>query len=150
LKKYDNDNYFIKVEGLNGIKFSELGSLFLNSKEFSVLIQTDKALYKANDKIQFRVLIIDGDTKPYDITNEIVEVNIFDPNSNRIKQWKNIELKNGVFKNEMKLSSEPILGNWYLNCSYGIGSNKQVISSIERGFFKSKNLSFILEYIQKF
>jgi CD109 antigen len=118
----------LKVEGLNGTIFSDSDYAYVeDSKKFSVLIQTDKALYKARDTIQFRVLIIDLDTKPYDITNEIVEVNIFDPNNNRIKQWKNIELKNGVFKGEMKLSSEPILGNWSLNCLYGLGSDRRVI-----------------------
>jgi CD109 antigen len=126
------------VEGLNGIIFNETASLQLNSKQSSVLIQTDKGMYKPRDKIQFRILVINGDTKPFDLTNETVEAYFVDPKNNRIKQWKNIEMINGVFKGELKLSSEPTLGYWNLYFSYGTGNNKEVMKMAIRGFCKSK------------
>jgi hypothetical protein len=124
---WNNDGFTLKVEGLNGTKFSETTQLLFNSKKFSALIQTDKNFYKASDKIQFRVLILDGETRPYDMTNEIVEVFIADPKNNRIKQWKNIELKNGVFKGELKLSSEPTLGHCNIQV-LSAGSVREVIT----------------------
>jgi CD109 antigen len=126
--QYKKNGYTLKVEGLNGIIFSETASLSLNRKRSSILIQTDKGMYKPRDKIQFRILVIDGDTKPYDLTNQIVEAYFVDPKNNRIKQWKNIEMKNGVFKDELKLSSEPTFGYWTLYFSYGTGKDKKVIS----------------------
>jgi uncharacterized protein YfaS (alpha-2-macroglobulin family) len=94
-------------------------------------------MYKPGDKIQFRIMVIDSETKPYDLTNKIVEAYFVDPKENSIKQWKNIEMKNGVFKGELKLSSEATLGNWGLYFSYGTGKDKRVI------------ISFSLPYIIK-
>ena len=54
-------NYFIKVKGRS---FEQTARLNLNTKMYSVLVQTDKAVYKPGDKVQFRVLILDSETKP--------------------------------------------------------------------------------------
>jgi CD109 antigen len=117
-------NYKLLVEGLNGIKFNETASLSTNWKESSILIQTDKAMYKPSDRIQFRVLVVDGDTKPVNLDNQPVDAYIQDPKGNKIKQWSNIKLVNGVFKSDLKLSREPAMGYWYLYFSYGSNNNR--------------------------
>jgi uncharacterized protein YfaS (alpha-2-macroglobulin family) len=109
-----NSGVTLKVEGLNGTKFSETASLQTNNK-CNAFIITDKNLYKPRDTVHIRVLILDDYTKPYDMTNEQFDVgfsSLDNAKQGSIKKWKNIELKNGVFKGEMKLPSEPVLGFW--------------------------------------
>jgi len=87
-------------------------SLLLHSatKQYSVFIQSDKSTYKPSDVVQFRVLVLNQDTKPFNASN--VEVFITDAENNRLKQWSNISLDHGVFKNEFNLSDSPALGPW--------------------------------------
>lgn len=73
----------------------------------------DKAVYKPSDKVQFRVIIIDGQTKPIQMKN--MEIYITDPNDNRVKQYEKIYFRRGVFKQEFRLSDDPILGLWRIH-----------------------------------
>jgi CD109 antigen len=117
------------VEGLNGTKFSETASLQYYPNYCIAYIITDKNLYKPRDTVQFRVLIIDDDTKPYDMTNEFIDIFISNAKQSRIKKLKSIKLKNGVFKGEMKLPSEPVLGFWMI---WVIGVNLKCVITINR------------------
>jgi CD109 antigen len=114
----DNVKYNIQVLGLTGIQFNETASLTLNSKKSTILIQTDKAMYKPGDRIQFRVLVVDSEMKPLNLNNPTIGAYIKDPKGNKIKQWPNIQMENGVFKGDLKLSREPAMGRWTLYFSY--------------------------------
>jgi CD109 antigen len=81
-------------------------------------------MYKPSDRIQFRVLVVDSETKPVTLNNQTLEVYITDAKSNKIKQWQNVKLTNGVFKGDLKLSREPVNGNWKLSVSYGSEDNR--------------------------
>jgi uncharacterized protein YfaS (alpha-2-macroglobulin family) len=124
------------VEGLDGIVFSETASLQWNRKSSLVFIQTDKSMYKPDGKVQFRILVVDGNTKPLDLSTYNVKVWINDPKGNKIKEWKNIQFKNGVFKSEMTLPREPKLGRWTVNVDYKFGNNKDYRSNVSFYFFK--------------
>jgi CD109 antigen len=104
--------------------------LNFNRKSSSVFIQTDKALYKPGDNVQFRILVVDGNTRPLDLSKNSVKVWIIDSNSNKIKEWKDVKITNGVFKSELKLSREPAFGNWTLklNCSRNNEYNQSIVS----------------------
>lgn len=103
-------NYKLNAKSLSGITFDRSVNLDLNLKKFSTFIQTDKAIYKPGDKIQFRVLVLDANTKPYDTTKIAVHIN--DGGQNRIKQFSNVKLEKGVYQDELQLSDSPVLGNW--------------------------------------
>lgn len=84
-------------------------------KRYSVFIQTDKPVYKPGDIIKFRVLVIDAETKPYQVKNMIVEV--LDGNGDVVKPFKDFDegtFKTGVYVNELVVSTEPVTGNWTL------------------------------------
>lgn len=100
----------LNAKSLSGITYDRSVNLDLNIKKFSIFIQTDKAIYKPGDKIQFRVLVLDSSTKPYDTTKIAVHIN--DGGQNRIKQFSNVKLFKGVYQDEMQLSDSPVLGNW--------------------------------------
>ncbi|XP_070508206.1 CD109 antigen-like [Chironomus tepperi] len=103
-------NYFIKVKNQT---FEQITRLHLNTKKFSVYIQTDKAIYKPGEKVQFRVLVLNADTKPFPTTS--VDIFITDGSNNRIKQYENIFFRRGVYRQSLQLSDEPVLGNWMIH-----------------------------------
>lgn len=94
-----------------GLTFEKRTDLKYNPKNFSMFIQTDKAIYKPSDKIRFRVLILDAKTKPFK-PNGPINIFLYDGKGNRVKQWLKVKTIKGVFSSEMQLSDEPVLGNW--------------------------------------
>jgi CD109 antigen len=80
-------------------------------KRFSIFIQTDKALYKSDDLIHFRVFAINPNSLPYSVQGN-AEVTIKDPTGNKIKQLSNITFVKGKYESELLLSSSPPLGSW--------------------------------------
>uniref|UniRef100_A0A336LNM3 CD109 antigen n=1 Tax=Culicoides sonorensis TaxID=179676 RepID=A0A336LNM3_CULSO len=103
--------YQLNAEGLSGLVFHNTTDLEYNSKSFSVLVQTDKAIYKPADMIRFRVLVLDANTKPYVFTGPL-NVYLIDGKSNRVKQWLDVKTTKGVFSSELQLSDAPVLGDW--------------------------------------
>lgn len=65
-------NYKLVAEGLTNIIFKNETNINLNGKKFSVLMQTDKAIYKPADTIRFRVLVLDPNMKPITIAGSML------------------------------------------------------------------------------
>ncbi|XP_058056819.1 CD109 antigen-like [Anopheles bellator] len=108
------NRYELVAEGLSGIVFKKKVDLQYDNKFCSVLIQTDKSIYKPGDTVRYRVLLLDRNMKPS--LNESSMIYITDGQSNRIKQWTNVDLGGvGVFEGELPLSTEPVLGTWNIN-----------------------------------
>jgi CD109 antigen len=57
-------NYNVSVRGTGGLEFQNTTELSYVHKSYSVLIQTDKAIYKPGDTIQFRCLALNKHLKP--------------------------------------------------------------------------------------
>lgn len=95
----------------------------MNTKTHSVFVQTDKSIYKPADKIQFRVLVLEAETKPVD--SKKIEVFITDGADNRVKQFTDVTLNKGVFQNELQLSDSPVLGDWKIHIKLA-GSDETV------------------------
>ncbi|CAH6780196.1 Cd109 [Phodopus roborovskii] len=93
----------------DGILFSNSTRLSFETKRMSVLIQTDKVLYKPKQEVKFRVLTLYSDFKPFKTS-----LNIFikDPKSNLIQQWFSQQGDLGVISKTFQLSSHPIFGDW--------------------------------------
>lgn len=85
----------------------------MNLKKHSAFVQTDKSVYKPSDNVQFRVLVLDGNTRPIDASN--VQIFITDGADNRIKQYDKPRFNMGVFQNELLLSDLPVMGNWKIH-----------------------------------
>lgn len=56
--------YRLNAEGLSGIEFRNEKPLSLVSKNASIFVQTDKAIYKPSDLVRFRILVLDQNLKP--------------------------------------------------------------------------------------
>uniref|UniRef100_A0A4Y0BNW4 TEP1-F n=1 Tax=Anopheles funestus TaxID=62324 RepID=A0A4Y0BNW4_ANOFN len=109
------EEYELVAEGLSGLVFKTKTGLDFDNKFCSVLIQTDKSVYKPGDTVRYRVLVLDRYMKPLP-ANATMMVYIRDGKGNRIKQWNNASLGEcGVFQSELTLSTEPVLGEWDIN-----------------------------------
>ncbi|KAL1781786.1 CD109 antigen [Sigmodon hispidus] len=107
----EDETYELHVSGhaQDGVLFSNSTRLSFETKRVSVLIQTDKALYKPKQEVKFRVLTLFSDFKPFKTSMNIF---IKDPKSNLIQQWFSQEGDLGVVSKTFQLSSHPILGDW--------------------------------------
>lgn len=66
--------YRLNAEGLSGIDFRNERPINLVSKNASVFVQSDKAIYKPGDLVRFRILVLDYNLKP--VTSQ-QPINIF-------------------------------------------------------------------------
>ncbi|XP_069609957.1 alpha-2-macroglobulin-like [Ranitomeya imitator] len=86
-------------------------SKVLVKKQLSkTFVQTDKPVYKPGQTVKFRILSLNEDFKPENILIPVVEVQ--DPEKNRIGQWLNVKLNQGIAELSLALSSEPTLGEY--------------------------------------
>lgn len=58
-----DSDYKLVVKGISGVTLDREASLDLQTQTHSILIQTDKAIYKPNDCVKFRVLVLDSELK---------------------------------------------------------------------------------------
>lgn len=70
-----NNNLKFIAEGESGIIFKNCTLLNVESKNCSIFIQTDKALYKPGEAIKFRILVLDFNLKPFELDD--VELKVF-------------------------------------------------------------------------
>ncbi|XP_075152794.1 thioester-containing protein 1 allele S3-like [Haematobia irritans] len=100
------------VEGLSGLIFRNESKIIADAGVGpKIYIQTDKAVFKPGDEVQFRVVILDEHTRPLEVA-EPIRIDIMDGKSNRVKQFKDIKLHKGVYKNKFQLSEYPVMGDW--------------------------------------
>lgn len=69
-----NDNLKFTAQGILGIIFKNVTLLNVESKNCSIFIQSDKAIYKPGDTIKFRILVLDFNLKPVDLDDNILKV----------------------------------------------------------------------------
>lgn len=113
MKDQQLGNYWIEAKSSDVEKLNYSVALHLTTKKFSVFVQTDKAIYKPSDVVQFRVLVLNSETRPFETKK--LEVFITDGAKNRVKQFDDVAIKKGIFQSELQLSDEPVLGEWSLN-----------------------------------
>ena len=88
------------------------------------LIQTDKYDYRPKQDVKFRIMLLDAELKPSKKIKKIQEIWVSDPANNRLKQWKDVETKQGIAQLSMKLDEEPTLGEWHINAKFGINGTQ--------------------------
>lgn len=71
-----NRRYKFVVKGIAGTNMAHEADLHLQTKRHIIFIQTDRAIYKPNDCIKFRVLVLDWELKPAPIKNDELNIDI--------------------------------------------------------------------------
>ncbi|CAL1545212.1 unnamed protein product [Lymnaea stagnalis] len=123
-----SSSYTLKVTGSGGLTFDKSQSLTFNSKEASLFIQINKAIFKPGDTVNFRAFGIYSDLKSY---NGPMDISIYDSASNKIKQWLQVKPDNGVITQELTLSTQPVLGDWKITIEAGRTKEEKVFTVAE-------------------
>ncbi len=104
------DNFSLIVKNRPGTdEFHRKVYLIVKKEEFSTLIQTDKAIYKPGDKIQYRILALDENTKPY--APKKITLSIVNSKTRTVHDAK-LDFNKGIYSGTYKLPKEACLGLW--------------------------------------
>ncbi|XP_004281205.1 alpha-2-macroglobulin isoform X1 [Orcinus orca] len=91
-------------------EFKKRTTVLVKNEESLVFVQTDKPIYKPEQTVKFRVVLLDENFHPL---NELIPlVYIEDPKGNRIMQWQNLKVESGLKQLTFPLSSEPFQGSY--------------------------------------
>jgi uncharacterized protein YfaS (alpha-2-macroglobulin family) len=111
VKELPHHAYNLTITGKYGDEeFQDSASVFKDTKTQSLLLQTDKVIYKPGETVKFRVVMLCRRLRPLD--NQLVNITIVDPMRNIIKVLNNEEVSKGIFSSAIELSTEPNLGDW--------------------------------------
>ncbi|XP_032065555.1 alpha-2-macroglobulin-like isoform X2 [Thamnophis elegans] len=100
----------LRAQGLTQ-HFSDFKKVRIEKPKHLVFIQTDKPIYRAGQKVQFRIVSMDKDLRPLK-KKKFPVVYIQDPQNNRVFQWRDVELPLGIIQLSYSLSSDPLLGTF--------------------------------------
>ncbi|XP_050415360.1 CD109 antigen isoform X2 [Patella vulgata] len=109
LKRNSWRGYRLNFTATGGLTFNDSATLDFDSQNMSVFIQTDKAMYKPGQTVKFRIMAVDSLLKVLTLP---MDVFIYDPQNNRIKQWLKKVGTAGLIEEEMVTSTEPLMGDW--------------------------------------
>ncbi|XP_065356089.1 thioester-containing protein 1 allele S3-like [Calliphora vicina] len=124
-------DYQLTAEGLSGLIFKNFSRLHEQVNDGpKIYIQTDKAIYKPQDLVKFRVVLLDEHTRPLHIEVP-VRVDVLDSEDNRVKQFKDISFTKGVYTGKFKLSEYPALGTWTIKVVLGGNNTYSSIKTIK-------------------
>ncbi|XP_068143587.1 thioester-containing protein 1 allele R1 isoform X1 [Drosophila tropicalis] len=125
------DRYRLTAEGLSGgVVFTNETQLHFEPKEHTVLIQTDKSIYKPGDLVQYRVLLLDSNLKPARAYGR-VHLEIKDSGNNLIRSYTDIRLTNAIYSNELRLSDYPRFGAWSIILGVGDQMHTQTFEILD-------------------
>jgi CD109 antigen len=85
--------------------------IYTISRQFSIFVQTDKAVYKPGDKVQYRVLAIDFETKPFIM--DTIKVQILNGAGTEVFLINKVPNKS-VFIDNFPISENTLLGEWQI------------------------------------
>jgi len=86
-------------------------ALKYQSKQFTVFVNTDKALYRTGEIVRFRAFAINASTIASS-TFINPNVTIYDPNNVKIREFLNVTFVKGKYENSIQLADRVNLGNW--------------------------------------
>ncbi|XP_025138969.3 alpha-2-macroglobulin isoform X2 [Bubalus bubalis] len=110
-------------------EFKKRTTVLVKNEESLVFVQTDKPIYKPEQTVNFRIVLLDESFHPL---NELVPlVYVEDPKGNRIAQWQNLEVENGLQQLTFPLSSEPFQGSYKVVVQKGSGGTAEHPFTVE-------------------
>ncbi|KAJ6633451.1 CD109 antigen [Pseudolycoriella hygida] len=121
--------YKFIATGQKQLTFVNETTLTLQAKTKSVFIQTDKAMYKPGNKVQFRVIVVDKNLNPAKIKK--LDIFITDASQNRIEQWLGASISKGIHIGSLQLADTPCLGNWKINVNVDDESSEKIFEVAE-------------------
>ncbi|XP_073541269.1 alpha-2-macroglobulin-like protein 1 [Phyllobates terribilis] len=108
----DSHAFHVSAVGEN-LNVSDSKNVMIFDRHIPCIIHNDKSTYKPGDTVKFHVLSVDNDFKP--LNKKFSEVEIIDPNKNRIAQWRNVTTKQGFAEFSFHLANELAFGTYKVN-----------------------------------
>ncbi|NXM16131.1 A2ML1 protein, partial [Ploceus nigricollis] len=102
----------VSIQG-DSLHVSESKEVMLRALSPGIFIQTDKAVYKPEQEVKFRVVSLDKDLIPSN--QKLPLVFLKDPSGNRIAQWRELTPRQGILDLSLPLASEPALGTYTIS-----------------------------------
>lgn len=104
--------YKLRIEGKTDteeVVFSNETILEFSQRSITILVQTDKQIYRQGQVVRFRTVPITTDLKPF---QDALDVFMLDPNGMIVKRWLSKQTNLGFVNLEYPLSDKPALGSW--------------------------------------
>uniref|UniRef100_A0A8C5QJU6 Alpha-2-macroglobulin-like n=1 Tax=Leptobrachium leishanense TaxID=445787 RepID=A0A8C5QJU6_9ANUR len=111
------------------LHFTKRRNVLLKLQQHLAFIQTDKAIYKPGQKVQFRIASLDENFLP--VSEHFPVVFIENPQGNRIAQWLDVETHKGIVQESFQLTAEPIQGTYKVIASRNRGQRVEHVFSVE-------------------
>lgn len=74
------------------------------------LIETSKPIYRANEKLQFRIITLNDWLRP--IEEQFQQISVQNSKSIPVMQWNSINATNGLISLEVPIAEDNVLGTW--------------------------------------
>ncbi|XP_045203101.2 alpha-2-macroglobulin-like isoform X2 [Mercenaria mercenaria] len=104
-------SYNLNVSGSGPVSFHNSTSVYGRPKSLAIFVQTDKAMYKPGETVQYRVFAVDSKLSMID---PLMNIEILDPKGNKIAEHMGVKEKLG-FEGSLQLSKLPPIGRWRIN-----------------------------------
>ncbi|XP_072395001.1 thioester-containing protein 1 allele R1-like [Diabrotica undecimpunctata] len=112
----EDGEYELEVRGTGGADFVTSYPLQFLKKSYTVLVQTDRQVYRPGSTVLFRAIVLNSQLKPAaEVRNEPLHIFVSDGSGNLVKDWRRIEAVRGVFTGEVNLGQHPVLGKWNIS-----------------------------------
>ncbi|KAL8202468.1 UNVERIFIED_CONTAM: hypothetical protein K2H54_015622, partial [Gekko kuhli] len=109
--------------------FTSQKMVLVKNLDSLAFVQTDKPIYRPGQKVLFRIISLNEDFLP--LNEKFPLVYIQDPKRNRLIQWRDVQLQNGLTRLSFPLSSEPTPGVYKVVAQKAAGNNVEHIFSVE-------------------
>jgi len=109
-KKFSTKVHRADIEVTVGKHVSEKHEVQVRPNLNLVLIETSKPVYRPSETIKFSILTVDQELKP--VTEQFKKVWIENPYFTSVKQWRNVDTKDGIVSFDLETAEENILGQW--------------------------------------
>ncbi|GCB68257.1 hypothetical protein scyTo_0015205, partial [Scyliorhinus torazame] len=121
----------VTVRGSGGnISINETKRVVLKRYDSLTFVQTDKAVYKPGQTVKFRIVTLNENFVP--IQEKYPFVTVWDPESNRIGQWRDVEPRQGIVDLTFDLMPEPMKGTYRIEVLKNKGKRDHDFSVQER------------------
>ncbi|XP_071165262.1 CD109 antigen-like [Mytilus edulis] len=107
--------------------YKNTNKIRIDRRNASMFIQTDRPIYKPGDFVQFRAF---GVKSSLNVIKAPIDVIIFDPLRNRVKQYMKLEEEYGVVSGFLQLSPETRHGRWTIEMNQ-LGQTKRVYIEVK-------------------
>lgn len=105
--------YRVNVTGEGTVPFRNSTSVSGSPRSQVIFIQTDKAMYKPGEKVNYRAFAVNASLQ---LTPSIIDLEFFDPKGNKIAESMGQDnLQAGGISGELPLSDMPPLGSWRIS-----------------------------------